>query len=288
MRSRFLIALAALAGSACASSALAVGTTYAIDLRASTTTNRLIVFPANAPALNVVSTTGTYRGFAIDFNASATTLYGITNVVGGAQVFGTIDQGTGNFTAIAPVTGAGAAETNWSGLSSAPDGTFYASASGGAGINNLYTINATTGVTTLIGNINAGTTALNIDISIDRNGQMYGHDIALDKVYQIDKTNGAVTFLGTGTTGFNANFAQGMDFDWDTNTLYATLYTGGGTGVYASINTTTGAATQIISTTSWNAEMEMSVKAAIPEPTTVAAIVGVTGTTLLGRRRRRH
>lgn len=285
MRSHLLVALAALAGAACTSSALAVGTTYAIDLRASATTNRLIVFPANAPALNVVSTTGTFRGFAMDFNAQATTLYGITNVVGSAQVFGTIDQTNGNFTAIAPVTGAGAAETNWSGLSSAPDGTFYASASGGAGLNNLYTINPTTGVSTLIGPIGAGTAAINIDIAIDRNGQMYGHDIAADKIFQIDKTNGNVTFLGTGTTGFNANFAQGMDFDWDTNTLYATLYTGGGTGVYASINTTTGAATQIISTTSWNAEMEMAVKSAVPEPAGVA-IVSTTAPMLLRRRRR--
>jgi hypothetical protein len=287
MRSRLLIALAALAGGACTSSALAVGTTYAIDLRASTTSNRLIVFPANAPALNVVSTTGTFRGFAMDFNASATTLFGITTNATLLPPFqiGTIDQTTGNFTTNANVTGAGAAETNWSGLASDTNGLWYASASGGAGINNLYTISPATGITTLVGNINAGSTALNIDITIDRNGQMFGMDIATDRVYKIDKTSGAVTFLSAGSMGFNANFAQGMDFDWDTNTLYATIYTGGGTGVYASIDTTTGVATQLISTTSWNAEMEMSVKAAIPEPAAVA-IVSTSGTLLLRRRRR--
>jgi len=284
MQSRALCALAALAAAtSLTSSALAVSDVYAIDIR--TAPHRLLKFPVNAPAQNVVSTTATYNGFAMDFNASATTLFGITNVAAAPQVFGTIDQSTGNFTPIANVTGAGANETNWSGLSSAPDGTFYASTSGGAGLNNLYTISPT-GVTTLIGPIAAGAAALNIDIAIDRNGQMYGHDIAADQIFKIDKSTGAVTSLGAGTTGFNANFAQGMDFDWDTNTLYATIYTGGGTGVFASINTTTGAATQIASTTAWNAEMEMSVKSAVPEPATVA-IVGVTGTTLLGRRRRR-
>jgi hypothetical protein len=285
MKTRTLVlgAAAALTLGAMASSALAVGTTYALDLRASTTTNRLIVFPANAPALNVVSSTGTYRGFAMDFNASATTLYGITNP---GNAIGAIDQATGNFGASVPISGAGATETNWSGLSSAPDGTFYASASGGAGLNRLYTVDPVTGSTALIGNINAGTAAINIDISIDRNGQMYGHDIAGDKIFQIDKSNGNVTFLGSGTTGFNANFAQGMDFDWDTNTLYATLYTGGGTGVYASIDLTTGAATQLVSTTSWNAEMEMSVKAAIPEPAGAAIITAATGVYVARRRRR--
>src|SRR4051794_8659145 len=160
MRSRALCALAALAAaSSLTSSALAVSDVYAIDIR--TAPHRLLKFPVNAPAQNVVSTTATYNGFAMDFNASATTLFGITNVAAAPQVFGTIDQSTGNFTPIANVTGAGANETNWSGLSSAPDGTFYASTSGGAGLNNLYTISPT-GVTTLIGPIAAGAAALNI------------------------------------------------------------------------------------------------------------------------------
>src|SRR5690242_20683119 len=124
MRSRFICALAALAAAtSVSSSALAVSDVYAVDVRASP--HRLLKFPANAPAQTVISTNAGYNGFAMDFNASATTLYGITNVAAAPQVFGTIDQSTGNFTAIANVTGAGAAETNWSGLSSAPDGTFY-------------------------------------------------------------------------------------------------------------------------------------------------------------------
>jgi hypothetical protein len=262
------------------------GTTYAIDMR-NAQPHTMFVFPAAAPAPTVQSTTATFHGFAMDFDASATTLYGITNP---ATTIGTINQTTGAFVSNAAINGAGAAETNWSGLAGDPNGSFYASASGGAGSNRLYTIDPTTGLTALVGNINAGTAALNIDITIDRNGQMYGHDIAADKIFQIDKTNGNVTFLGAGTTGFNANFAQGMDFDWDTNILYATLYTGGGTGVYASVNTTTGAATSLANTQPWmpaGAELEMSVKAAIPEPATAAALLGGSAVAIISRRRRR-
>jgi len=279
-RSLILLAAAAVSASA-TSSALAVGTTYAIDLRASTTTNRLIVFPSNAPALNVVSTTGTYRGFAIDFDQTGNTLYGISNVVAGPQVLGTISQANGNFTPIANITGAGAGETNWSGLSVDPNGTFYASASGGAGLNNLYTINPATGVSALVGPM-TNATAIFIDIAIDRNGLMYTNDITSDHLFSVNKATGAVADIGA--TGQATNFAQGMDFDWDTNTLYATLYTGGGTGVYASINTATGAATTLVSTTSWNAEMEMAVKAGIPEPASIS-LLGLAGLATLRRRR---
>lgn len=284
-RSLGLAAVSALALGASASSAFAIGNVYAIDQR--NVPHSMFVFPSNAPAPTVASANASFAGFAMDFDASATTLFGINSTA--PVSIGQISQTTGNFTPGPVINGAGVAETNWSGLSSAPDGTFYASASGGAGVNRLYTINTTTGATTLVGNIGAGTAALNIDIAIDRNGQMYGHDIVADKIFQIDKSNGNVTFLGTGTTGFNANFAQGMDFDWDTNTLYAALYTGGGTGVYASINTTTGAATQLANTLTWAAagvEMEMAVKSAIPEPTSAAIITGASGLYIARRRRR--
>jgi len=281
MRSRSLLAVAMLAVAGGGSAAYAVSDVYAIDLRANP--NRLLRFPVNAPANTALSTNASFDGFAMDFSADASTLYGITNP---GNAFGTIDQTTGNFTSIATISGDGAAETNWSGLASAPDGTFYASAAGGAGVNRLYTLNPVTGATTLVGAIGAGTAAINIDISIDRTGQMYGHDIGTDRFFQIDKTNGNVTFLGSGTSGFNANFAQGMDFDWDTNTLYATLYIGAGSGHFVSVNTTTGAATSITPTLSWNAEMEMAVKAAIPEPVSLSALA-VTGLAL-GRRGRRN
>jgi len=284
---RKLLCAAALAvGASVVAQSAQAGTTYAIDLRSSTTTNRLIVFPSNAPALNVVAPAGNFRGFAMDFDAAGNTLYGITTnaAVAPPFQFGTINQTTGNFTSIATVTGAGAAETNWGDLIVAPDGTFYASASTGAAApfaNKLYRIDPVTGVTVLQTTF-ANTAGLFIDYGVDRNGVWYANDIISDHLFRVDPVTGAGTDLGP--TGQATNFAQGMDFDWDTNTLYATLYTGGGTGVYASMNLTTGAATVLASTTTWNAEMEMAVKAGIPEPSSLS-LLALAGAGVLRRRR---
>ncbi|MDX1437300.1 MAG: hypothetical protein R3335_10845, partial [Anaerolineales bacterium] len=54
---------------------------------------------------------------------------------------------------------------------------------------------------------------------------------------------GVTTLVGL--TGYNANFAQGMDFDNDDGTLYIFLYIGGGANVYGTVNTTTGTVTPL-------------------------------------------
>jgi hypothetical protein len=148
-------------------------------------------------------------------------------------------------------------------------------------VNRIYQVNPATGAATLLSTLNltAGTV---IDIGIDAAGNFFGNDFSRDVLVSINPNTGATTDIGP--TGVAASFAQGMDFDWDTNTLYATMYTGGGTGVYASINTATGAATTIASTTTWNAEMEMAVKAAIPEPASLS-LIALAGIGMLARRR---
>ena len=264
-------------------SAMAVGTTFAIDLRAAD--NRLVVFPANAPALNVVAqSAAVYQGFAMDFNNMGTVLYGITNAVGAPSVFGTIDQTTGVHTPLAAMSSA-IPETNWADLMIAPDNTIYALAVSGAAptaVNRIYTVNPATGAATLLSTLNL-TAGVVIDIGIDVNGHFYGNDSGRDILVRIDPLTGVTTDIGA--TGVNTNFAQGMDFDWSTNTLYATMYTGGGTGVYASIDITTGAATTLLLTTPWNAEMEMAINAPIPEPSTVA-LFALAGAGFLARRLR--
>jgi hypothetical protein len=283
MRKSSALALAGLASLACASVAEAVGDVYAVDVRA--VNNRLIRFPVNAPALNILNAAATvYDGFAMDFDPTGTTLYGITftSVVGAPHNFGTINQATGVHTTIAPMTGG--VETNWADLMIAPNGDFWALAVSGAppaAVNRIYRVNPATGVATLQSTLNltAGTV---IDMAVDANGVFYGNDFTRDVLVRVDPLTGVTTDIGP--TGFNAQFAQGMDFDFETNTLYATLYTGGGTGQYVSFNLATGAATSLFVTTPWNAEMEMAINSPIPEPATLS-VLALGGLAMLRRRR---
>lgn len=259
------------------SMAHAISDVVAIDLRANP--NRVLRFPVNAPANTQVATT-TYDGFAIDFNANASVLYGITAGAAGTQTLGTIDTGTGAFSPIGLVTGGPDPAANYGGMSfDAVSNTMYVLGSFG-GVSNIYTMNLSNGALSLVAPITGGAAApIYIDIAIDNAGNMYTHDIGTDMMLSVNKATGAATVLGP--TGFNANFAQGMDFDPATNILYAALYTGGGTGAFASINLVTGAATSIVSTTPWNAEMEIAIT---PAPGAFA-LLGLGG--LMAMRRRR-
>ena len=64
--------------------------------------------------------------------------------------------------------------------------------------------------------------------------------------------------------GTDLNFAQGMDFDFSSGVLYAALYTGGGSGQWATSDTVTGAATSLLAL---NREMEIAIaRSAAPVP----------------------
>ncbi len=82
---------------------------------------------------------------------------------------------------------------------------------------NLYTFNNSTGTATLVGPMN-NTGGLAVDCAIDCDGNMYMHDLGLDNIYSVNKTTGNATLIGT--TGFAANYGQGMGYDHDANVLY--------------------------------------------------------------------
>lgn len=185
--------------------------------------------------------------FALDFDETATTLWGVNN---DTNMAGTFDLGTGVFTPVAASGGLNGA----TGLTCGTDGTWYMSDYDGIN-SNLYTGNPSTGFA-FVGII---VDSIMIDISIDSSGNLYGHNLSDDNLYSIDTGTGAGTIIGA--TGQAANFAQGMDFDWTDDTLYATIYTGGGTGVFASMDLTTGAATVIQDTTPTNKEMIIACQA---------------------------
>ncbi len=101
----------------------------------------------------------------------------------------------------------------------------------------LYSIDLTTGSSTLIGQMR--TNAMIIGIAADSNGNIFGVDLGDDSLYSINKTTGVATLVGS--LGVDINYAQDICFDRDSGKLYGSLYTSTG-GLYE-INTSTGTAT---------------------------------------------
>jgi hypothetical protein len=148
-----------------------------------------------------------------------------------------IDTSTGETGMIGTAVLQNQAGINWTGLAwDASTGTLYATAMTETrfGFSSfLYTIDPVTAAATLVGPITGigdpvdGTVV--VGIAIDSNGLMYGIDLVADDFVAIDKTSGAAAVISS--LGFDANFAQGMDFDDYAGTLY-----------YAAFNNSTGEA----------------------------------------------
>ncbi|HJP01993.1 MAG TPA: hypothetical protein QF764_09525, partial [Planctomycetota bacterium] len=189
--------------------------------------------------------------YALDFDATATTLWGIRD---STKEYGTFDLTTGQFTGIGVVSGPTSLIT---GLTAAKNGTdWYLLEYGPSLTTHLWVGDITTGSFNYVGTM--GLNSLMIDISIDVQGNLYGYDLLLNSLYSIDPSTGLATLIGP--SGQPTNYAQGMDFDWSDNTLYATLYTGGGTGVFATFDLLTGFANVLQDTTPLGVECEIAVK----------------------------
>lgn len=116
-------------------------------------------------------------------------------------------------------TAATLGEQDWSGLAlDRTNGTLYASSTLMAGglASTLYTIDPATGAATAIGPIDGGGRV--IEIAADPAGQLYGVDIAGDVLVAIDKATGDA--VAVGPLGFDAEFAEGLDFDPASGILY--------------------------------------------------------------------
>ncbi|MBN1966048.1 MAG: DUF11 domain-containing protein, partial [Anaerolineae bacterium] len=232
---------------------LAPGDTgYAQDVR----NDRFVTFTLDnfSGQTLVAASSNTYYG--MDFDPSATTLYALNDTTG---QLGTIDLTTGAFTALAPCAPGGGA-ANWTGLTIDPiTGVFY-----GSTATSLYIINPATGASTLIGTFGGGSSTM-IDIAMNTVGQMYGHDIGTDSIYQINPATGAVTLVGL--TGYDATYAQGMDFDNSDGALYIFLYQGGGANVFGTVDLTTGAVTPLaVSSPLGEFEGAIQIPGAVPIP----------------------
>ncbi len=169
--------------------------------------------------------------FSADFDQISGVLYAVNN---DDFSLGTVDLVTGDYTPIATITGVSG--TVVTGLAWDPTtGTWYLTVN-----NDLYTIDPTTAVATPIG---ATGIPLLIEIKFDSSGQLYATSIDTGSLYAVDKSDASSTLIGA--LGFAINFAQGMAYDYDTDTMWAWLYQGGGNVQWATINLATGAATSV-------------------------------------------
>jgi len=208
--------------------------------------DNFVSFTLNNFSGQTVIGTNTYSYYGMDFDPNAEVLWALNDTT---DELGTINLSTGSFTGVVACPPGGGAD-NWTGLTIDPiTGTFFASTA-----TNLYTINPATGIAASVGAFGVD---LMIDIAINANHEMYGHDIATDSIYSINISTGSATLIGG--TGYDANYAQGMDFDNEDGTLYIFLYIGGGANVYGTVNLSTGAVTAL-STSSPQGEFEGAIK----------------------------
>lgn len=104
----------------------------------------------------------------------------------------------------------------FTGLATDPTtGIMYAS-SNDLSNSSIYTLDISSGEATRIGEV-TNSPGL-IAIAINNQGQMFGVDIIFNSLIKINKSNGAGTVVGS--LGFDANFAQGMDFNESDNECY--------------------------------------------------------------------
>jgi len=180
-----------------------------------------------------------YPGYSLVYIPN-TTMPGTWNVIGSVPQFHpaadflngdfsrlyALDYDTNEFvvintaTAARTVIGTTSPNGNWTGMTGASDGTLYAVSSVCGSSSTLYTVDPDTGALTLVGNITNGPCI--IDIAINAQGEMYGVDIVNDVLVRIDPTTGAGQVVGS--IGFNANYAQGMDFEETTGVLYLAAF----------------------------------------------------------------
>jgi uncharacterized repeat protein (TIGR01451 family) len=128
--------------------------------------------------------------------------------------FVTIDTSTGERTVI------GTANTlpghHWTGLTAATDGTLYGVSAECNTASALYTIDRLSGEATLVGTTTAAPCL--IDVAVNMEGELYAVDISSDALFQLDPASGAATAIGL--LGFDANHAQALDFEEETDVLY--------------------------------------------------------------------
>lgn len=205
--------------------------------------------------------------YGIDFDATATTLYGVES--GTLNVFTFDWMGTGAPTA----TGVSLSSTTAmqitgtvTGLTAAPSGDqWYLTTYSVLGLNyftDLWVGDITTGQFTFEKSIQSNAI---FDIAMDSNGDLFGLEAVTGRLLQIG-LNGASDSI-VGSLGFGLNCAQGLDFDWSTGQLFATVHFGpttipcGVNTAFLELDPATGQVLSTSFTSGISAHMELAVRA---------------------------
>jgi hypothetical protein len=186
------------------------------------------------------------------------TLYGMIDTGSSGGQLATVNTLTGATTPIGSPTGI----SNLDAIAFTPTGTLYAAS---FATNSLYTVNPSTGVASLVGNL--GFTGV-MDLAWDsRNSTMYAIESlgAGSALYSLNLSTGAGTFV-TATPGDGCLMGLAID---SANRFLATDYCSNSSPLFQ-INTTTGALTNLGNTGIANS-MGGDV-APIPEPMTVLTL----------------
>jgi hypothetical protein len=148
------------------------------------------------------------------------------------------DPTTGAVTLLGAITGMAGQTPNGIGYNSA-NSTYYLASS-----SSLFSFDVTTRVATLIGAFGVAG-GLMIDLCFDAAGTCYAYDLGVDNAYTINLTTGAATLLGP--LGYDANFGQGMDYDYETSTIYLSAFNNGSfSGQLRTMDPTTGMTTLVV------------------------------------------
>ena len=131
--------------------------------------------------------------------------------------FAVVDTATGAKTTVATVPPA-SGET-WTGMAGTLVGTLYVASTNCSSSSTLYTLNPESGTASEIGKITNANCI--IGIAANTEGELYGLDLN-DVLVKIDPATGAGTVVGS--VGYDAQYAQGMDFEEETNILYLATY----------------------------------------------------------------
>ncbi|MBS1492616.1 MAG: T9SS type A sorting domain-containing protein [Bacteroidetes bacterium] len=150
--------------------------------------------------------------------------YALEYTAPGAGNLVTIDTASGNISTIAPLSGLGTGHIVTGMAWDKNTSVMYVVSTDGAS-GRLYTVNLATGALTTQAASMTGST-FPIDIAINNSGAMYSCDVTTSSLNLINKTTGAATLIGA--LGITINYAQGMAFDPETDSLFLAAYTDAG------------------------------------------------------------